>query len=33
VTITLAHEAKGGSRLVRRIQRGALERLVRAAAS
>jgi uncharacterized protein YndB with AHSA1/START domain len=29
VTITLTHEAKGGSRLVRRLQRGALERLVR----
>ena len=28
VTITLTHEAKGGSRLVRRIQRRALERLV-----
>jgi uncharacterized protein YndB with AHSA1/START domain len=28
VTITLTHEAKGGNRLVQRVQRGALERLV-----
>src|SRR3954469_151527 len=28
VTITLTHEAKGGSRVVQRIQRGALRRLV-----
>jgi uncharacterized protein YndB with AHSA1/START domain len=29
VTITLTHEATGGSRLVQRVQRGALRRLVR----
>jgi hypothetical protein len=28
VTITLTHEAKGGNRLVQRVQRGALRRLV-----
>jgi hypothetical protein len=28
VTVTLTHEPRGGSRLVQRIQRGALQRLV-----
>jgi hypothetical protein len=28
VTITVTHEAKGGNRLVQRVQRGALKRLV-----
>jgi hypothetical protein len=28
VTITLTHEAKRGSRVVQRIQRGAMQRLV-----
>lgn len=30
VTVTLTHQPKGGSRLVQRVQRGALQRLVQA---